>query len=99
MLDGRADIYSFGATSYEIVTGRPPFRGNSNQDLLVKHIVEKPLSPQIHNKDVTDEFAALILKCLAKKRDDRPRDFHEVLMRLKQIKVFKSDGPTKNPNG
>jgi serine/threonine protein kinase len=96
MLDGRADIYSFGASAYEIVTGRPPFRGGSNQDLLVKHIIEKPLSPQLHNADVSDEFAALILKCLAKKREERPRDFHEVLMRLQQIKIFKSDAPPKS---
>lgn len=91
-LDGRADIYSFGASAYEIITGRPPFRGASNQDLLVKHIVEKPMTPQVHNPDVTDEFAALILRMLAKKRDDRPRDFHEVLMKMRGIKIFKSDG-------
>ena len=66
ILDDRADIYSFGATAYELVTGRPPFRGASSQDLLAKHIVEKPASPQSHNPDVTDEFAALILRMLAK---------------------------------
>ena len=45
-LDGRADMYSFGATCYELVTGRPPFRGARSQDLLNKHIAEKPVSPQ-----------------------------------------------------
>ncbi len=98
-LDGRADIYSFGASAYEIVTGRPPFRAASNHDLLVKQIVEKPTSPQAHNPDVSDEFAKLILHCLGKKREDRPRDFHEVLMRLKQIKIFKSDAPLKRDQG
>src|SRR5207247_408302 len=48
-LDGRADVYSFGASVYEVVTGRPPFRAASPVELLNKHIVEKPTSPQFHN--------------------------------------------------
>jgi serine/threonine protein kinase len=95
-LDGRADIYSFGASAYEIVTGRPPFRGANNQDLLTKQIAEKPVSPQMHNPDVTDEFAQLILHMLAKKRTDRPRDFHEVLMQLRTMKIFKSQVAQKS---
>jgi serine/threonine protein kinase len=90
-LDGRADIYSFGTSCYEIVTGRPPFRGTTNQDLLNKQIAEKPITPQIYNPDVTDEFAALVLRMLAKKRDDRPKTFHDILMGLRSMKVYKSD--------
>jgi serine/threonine protein kinase len=88
-LDGRADVYSFGATAYELVTGRPPFRASSSQELLHKHIIEKPLTPQLHNPEVSDEFAALVLHMLAKKKEDRPKDFHEVLIALRGIKVFK----------
>lgn len=96
-LDGRADIYSFGASCFELVTGRPPFRGVSAQDLLTKQITEKPVSPRVYNPDVTEEFADLVLKMLAKKREERPRDFHEVLMKLKTIKVFKSVEPKTIP--
>ncbi len=88
-IDGRADIYSFGASCYELTTGRPPFRGTSAQELLAKHITEKPTTPRIHNPDITQECADLILRMLNKKREDRPRDFHEVLMALKTIKIFK----------
>ncbi len=90
LLDGRADIYGYAATLYEMTTGRPPFRGNSVNDLLSKHLVEKPSSPQVYNPDLTDEFSALILKCLAKKKEDRPANFHEVLIELRKIKVYKS---------
>jgi serine/threonine-protein kinase len=53
--------------------------------------VEKPNSPKVYNQDLTDEFCDLILRMLAKKKEDRPRDFHEVLMKLRTIKVYKSD--------
>jgi serine/threonine protein kinase len=96
ILDGRADIYSFGVTAYELITFRPPFRGTSNQDLLAKHISEKPLTPQTHNPEVTDEFADLVLRMLAKKKQDRPKDFHEVLMAMRGMKVFKSEAPQKS---
>lgn len=89
-LDGRADVYSFGATCFEMVTGRPPFRGASSQELLTKHILEKPASPRTFNPDVTEEFAELVLRMLAKRREDRPRDFHEVLMKLRTIRVYKN---------
>ena len=93
LLDGRADVYSFGASAYELVTGRPPFRGLSAQDLLVKHISEKPLTPRFHNPEVTEEFADLVLRMLAKKKEERPRDFHEVLMALRTLRVFANEKP------
>jgi serine/threonine-protein kinase len=94
-LDGRADIYSFGASAFEIVTGRPPFRGQSMQDLLQRHIIEKPTPPKTYNPEVTDEFSDLVLRCLAKKREDRPKDFHEILMALRNLRVFKSEPAKK----
>lgn len=87
-LDGRADIYSFGAMCYEMVTGRPPFRAASSQELLTKHLTEKPISPKFYNPDVTEQFAELVLHMLAKKKEDRPRDFHDVLMKLRSIRVY-----------
>ena len=94
-LDGRADIYSFGATMYEVVTGRPPFRATSPVELLNKQITEKPLSPRMINPEVTEEFADLILRMLAKKKEDRPKDFHEVLMALRGMKVFAGEPAPK----
>jgi serine/threonine-protein kinase len=91
LLDGRSDIYGFAASAYEITAGRPPFVGMNNQDLLNKQINEKPESPRVRNPDITDEFADLVLHMLAKKREDRPKDFHQVLMKLRNLRVFKSE--------
>jgi eukaryotic-like serine/threonine-protein kinase len=98
-LDGRADIYSFAASMYEVTTNRPPFRAGSNQELLTKHVAEKPASPQVHNPDLTDEFCDLVLMMLAKKRAQRPPDFHQVLMKLRTIKIYKSDPGPKPEEG
>jgi serine/threonine-protein kinase len=94
-LDARADVYSFGASAYEIVTGRPPFRGATSQDLLSKHLNEKPMPPHTYNADVTDDFSKLVIDMLAKKREQRPANFHEVLMRLKTMRVFKNQAVLK----
>lgn len=95
-LDGRADIYSYGATLYELVTYRPPFRAASQQELLQKHILEKPIPPMSLCEDLTQEFNDLVMKCLAKKRDDRPHSFHDVLKALNQLRVYKND-PARKP--
>lgn len=91
IVDPRADIYSYGAMLYELTTGRPPFRGNTQTDLLNKHIAEKPVSPGNYNKDLTDEFCMLVLKMLVKKRDDRIETCHKILQALQTIRVYKDD--------
>jgi serine/threonine protein kinase len=92
-LDGRADIYSFGATIYDLTTNRPPFRGDTQQELLRKHLSEKPVSPQQINPELTDEFSKLVLKMLSKKRDDRPETFHDVMIAMNPMRIYKSDAP------
>jgi serine/threonine protein kinase len=91
MPDPRADVYSYACTLFELTTGRPPFRGTSPNDLLSRHFREKPAPPSAYNPDVTDEFSAFVLKLLAKRKADRPANFHEVLISLKKVKqIYKS---------
>ncbi len=96
-LDYRSDIYSFGATAYELVTGRPPFRAATMGDLRMKHLHEKPIPPRTYNPLVTKDFDELVMLMLNKDREKRPRNFHEVLMRMRKMRVLVPLGRKPKP--
>jgi serine/threonine protein kinase len=85
------DIYSFGITCYELACGRPPFRANSSQELLEKHLSERPLPLTTHNKLVTPEFNDLVLKMIQKRPADRFGSMLEVLSRFRPMRMFQDD--------
>jgi eukaryotic-like serine/threonine-protein kinase len=86
-----ADIYSFGITCYELACGRPPFRANSSQELLDKHLNERPLPITSHNPLVTPEFNDLVMKMIQKRPADRYESFHEIMTRFRTIRIFQDD--------
>ncbi len=85
------DQYSLGVTFYEVLTGIPPFAGTSPNDLLKKHIAEKPPEPSIQNPNVTPELDRVIVQMLSKKPDQRFGSMQEVASALRGIKPFKED--------
>jgi eukaryotic-like serine/threonine-protein kinase len=86
-----ADIYSFGITCYEFACGRQPFRANSANELLNKHIKDKPVPPTSHNKEITPEYSDLVLRMLKKKPADRPQNMREFLSLFSRVRIYKSD--------
>ncbi len=92
-------MYSFAVTAYEILAGCKPFRANSPNELLNKHLYEKPVSPETHNPDATKEFCDFILRMLAKKREDRPKDFHDVLITMRSLQMYKNAAPKPAAGG
>ncbi len=88
-LDERADIYSFGCMLYELLSGKLPFTGTSTNDLLMKHLKSAPPPMQAGNRNVTDAFAHLVKRMMAKQSKNRPRDMSEFLNQFRSMTVFK----------
>jgi predicted Ser/Thr protein kinase len=65
-VDPRSDLYSLGAVLYEMVTGRPPFSGDTAVAVASKHVLEQPVPPSQLNPDISPELDAVIMKALAK---------------------------------
>ncbi len=89
MPTAQTDMYSLGVTLFEVLTGEPPFRGNSPNDLLQKHLKTTPPPPSAINSNVTPEMDRLVLRLLAKKVTDRHKDMNEVYAEFRSLKVFK----------
>jgi len=86
-----ADIYSLGIMMYEFACKKPPFRADSRQALLKKHIDATPSALTSHDSNITPEYSELVLRMIKKKPADRPKSVHEILSSLSRIKIFKDD--------
>jgi serine/threonine-protein kinase len=70
-VDARSDLYSTGCLLYELLTGRPPFVGDSPVSVAYQHVREEPVPPSRLDPDVSPSVDAIVLKALAKDREDR----------------------------
>lgn len=70
-VDARSDIYSTGCLLYELLTGRPPFVGESPVSVAYQHVREEARPPSQLNPDVTADVDHVVAKALAKRVDDR----------------------------
>ena len=82
-VDARTDLYSTGIILYELLAGRPPFKGESAVSVAYQHVSEEAPLPSTHNPSVSSELDAVVARAMAKDRDERyqtAEEFREHLL-------------------
>ncbi|MGZ8803327.1 MAG: Stk1 family PASTA domain-containing Ser/Thr kinase, partial [Mycobacterium sp.] len=90
-VDARSDVYSLGCVLYEILTGEPPFVGDSPVAVAYQHVREDPVPPSERHSGISPELDAVVLKALAKNPDNRYQTAAE--MRADLVKVHSGEKP------
>jgi serine/threonine-protein kinase len=70
-VDSRSDVYSAGCLLYELLTGRPPFVGDSPVAVAYQHVREQAAPPSDHDTALSPAIDAIVMKSLAKRVEDR----------------------------
>ncbi|WP_372368809.1 protein kinase [Candidatus Uabimicrobium sp. HlEnr_7] len=85
----KTDIYSLGATLYEILTSRPPFEGKNRVNLWYNILKEDPIWPRQLNPDIPSDIEAICIKCLQKSPEKRYKSMSEFANDLRNFQENK----------
>jgi serine/threonine-protein kinase len=96
-IDGRADLYSLGATLYHLVTGRVPFQAPTPLEILAQHLNAEPPDPRLGAPDLPEGVVLLLQRMLRKSPLERHRDGAELAADLKRVRRGKRPGADRLP--
>ena len=87
--DGRLDMYAVGCVAYELLTGAPPFPGEIVEEVLIAQLDNPPVPPSKTpaGAQTPPALEAVILRCLAKHRDDRYADMNDLEAALCEAQI------------
>lgn len=87
----QTDIYNFGITLFELLTGEPPFKGSTPKDLLLRHLSEAVPAPSLFNTNVSPQMDAIVQRMLSKKPEMRHKKMAEFMAEFRNAPLFKEE--------
>jgi hypothetical protein len=85
--DRRADIYSLGVTLYAMILGVPPYQAKSTMAILHKQVYDPVPDPRDLDPEIPEEVAQVIMKAMAKKKEDRYQTAQKLLEAIEKINL------------
>ena len=93
-VDSRSDVYSAGCLLYELLTGRPPFVGDSPVAVAYQHVREQAPPPSDHDTELPREVDAIVMKALTKRVEER---YQSAAQMRADIERYLSGRPVQAP--
>ena len=93
----KSDIYSLGVLAYEVITGIRPFRGRTQDEIIMAHLRKLPTNPKRHREELSQKVANVIMGALSrdpKKRYDSVKEFHDAFKKASGLFIEKKEEPS-----